>query len=117
MLESESGEIYQFRGIRNLLPSANISLPLTSCNFATLSGFSADPGGVSPLKMSLPVSSWNFWLWIFFAVMSLDTSPKMTLLGPPEGCLQKREKISANSLPFALEKTRKSSRYFATQSL
>ena len=45
------------------------------------------PGGASSLKMLFPVSSWNFWSWIFFAVLTTGSSPKTMLLRPPAGCI------------------------------
>jgi hypothetical protein len=67
------------------VPSAKMSLPLISFSFAELRDFSAEEG-TSSLKMLLPVSSWNFWLWIFFAVFTTGSSLNEMLLGPPAGC-------------------------------
>nr|ACR35255.1 unknown [Zea mays] len=66
------------------VPSAKMSLPLISFSFAELRDFSAEEG-TSSLKMLLPVSSWNFWLWIFFAVFTTGSSLNEMLLGPPAG--------------------------------
>ncbi|BAS79370.1 Os02g0574701, partial [Oryza sativa Japonica Group] len=70
-------------------PSAKMLLPLISLSFAVLRDFSAEPGGASSLKMLLPVNSWNFWLWIFLAVLTAGSSPNMILLGPPAGYTSK----------------------------
>ncbi|KAB8095575.1 hypothetical protein EE612_023698, partial [Oryza sativa] len=66
-------------------PSAKMSLPLISFSFAELRDFSADAGVASSLKMLLPVNSWNFWLWIFFDVLTTGSSLNVMLLGPPAG--------------------------------
>lgn len=75
-------------------PSANILLPLISRNFAELSGFSADAGGASPLKIPFPESSENFWLGIFFAVLINDSS-----LEAPLACF-KEERVQSSELRF-----------------
>jgi hypothetical protein len=56
-----------------------------------LRGFSADPGGTSPLKIPLPVSSLNFWLCIFLAVFMTGSSPNRILLWPPAGYKNHRQ--------------------------
>lgn len=75
----------------SVFPSANMSLPVISLSLALLRGFSAEPGGTSPWKILLPVSSANFWLCIFFAVFSTDASPNKMLLWPPAGYKYKKK--------------------------
>jgi len=64
-------------------PSAKILLPVISFSFAVLRCFSAEAGGASPLKMSLPERSLNFLPVIFFAVfgaLSMLASPNEKVL-------------------------------------
>ncbi|CAA6664407.1 unnamed protein product [Spirodela intermedia] len=49
-------------------------LPLISRSFAVLSGLSEAACGASPSKMLFPLSSANFWLWIFFERHQINTA-------------------------------------------
>jgi hypothetical protein len=58
-------------------------LPVISFSFAVLRCFSAEAGGASPLKMSLPERSLTFLPVIFFAVfgvLSMLVSPNEKVL-------------------------------------